>query len=67
MYGGEIIMPEKQQSLIYIEQQNKTEAEFMSRSFVDKALKNRAYINALGAELVIKYLALEGVDATKIF
>ena len=39
MYGGEIIMPEKQQSLIYIEQQNKTEAEFMSRSFVDKALK----------------------------
>ncbi len=67
MYGGEIIMPEKQQSLIYIEQQNKTEAEFMSRSFVDKALKNRAYINALGAELVIKYLALEGVDATKSF
>lgn len=60
-------MPEKQQSLIYIEQQNKTEAEFMSRSFVDKALKNRAYINALGAELVIKYLALEGVDATKSF
>lgn len=60
-------MPEKQQSLIYIEQQNKTEAEFMSRSFVDKATKNRAYINALGAELVIKYLALEGVDAAKTF
>ena len=60
-------MPEKQQSLIYIEQQNKTEAEFMSKSFVDKATKNRAYINALGAELVIKYLALEGVDAAKTF
>ena len=42
MYGGEIIMPEKQQSLIYIEQQNKTEAEFMSRSFVDKAFKKQS-------------------------
>ena len=32
--------------IIKIEQENKTEAEFMSRSFVDKSIKNRAYINA---------------------
>ncbi len=52
----------KQDTLIYIEQENKTEAEFMSRSFVNSTIKNRAYINALGAELVMKYLASEGID-----
>lgn len=55
-------MAGKQDTLIYIEQENKTEAEFMSRSFVNSAIKNRAYINALGAELVMKYLASEGID-----
>ena len=43
-------MAQKQQAIIYIENENKTEAEFMSRSFVKKEVKNRAYINALGAE-----------------
>ena len=52
-------MAEKQETLIYIEQDNKIEAEFMSRSFVNSSVKNRAYINALGAELVTKYLASE--------
>ena len=42
-------MAGKQETLIYIEQENKTEAEFMSRSFVTGSIKNRAYINALGA------------------
>lgn len=55
-------MAGKQDTLIYIEQENKTEAEFMSRSFVNSTIKNRAYINALGAELVMKYLASEGID-----
>lgn len=55
-------MAQKQQALIYIENENKTEAEFMSRSFVKKEVKNRAYINALGAELASKYLASEGFD-----
>ena len=50
-------MAGKQDTLIYIEQDNKIEAEFMSRSFVNGPVKNRAYINALGAELVMKYLA----------
>lgn len=58
-------MAEKQQTLIYIENENKTEAEFMSRSFVNADLKNRAYVNALGAELVNKYLASEGIDVSE--
>lgn len=57
-------MAQKQQALIYIEKENTTEAEFMSRSFVKKEVKNRAYINALGAELASKYLASEGIDTT---
>lgn len=58
-------MAQKQQAIIYIENENKTEAEFMSRSFVKKEIKNRAYINALGAELASKYLASEGIDTTE--
>lgn len=59
-------MAGKQETLIYIEQENKTEAEFMSRSFVTGSVKNRAYINALGAELVMKYLLSEGVNVNDI-
>ena len=59
-------MTEKQETLIYIEQDNKTEAEFMSRSFVKGSVKNRAYINALGAELVMKYLRSEGIDTNNV-
>src|SRR5574344_2143720 len=55
-------MSGKQESLIYVENENKAEAEFMSRSFVKTDVKNRAYINALGAELVMKYLASDGID-----
>lgn len=60
-----IKMAGKQETLIYIENENKTEAEFMSRSFINTDLKNRAYVNALGAELVNKYLASEGVDVSE--
>lgn len=59
-------MAGNQETLIYIENENKTEAEFMSRSFVNSELKNRAYINALGAELVIKYLVTEGIDTSEV-
>ncbi len=59
-------MASKQETLIYIEKENTTEAEFMSRSFVNKEVKNRAYINALGAELLTKYLASEGVDVSDL-
>lgn len=59
-------MGNRQESLIYIEKENITEAEFMSRSFVDKEIRNRAYINALGAELGLKYLASEGFDVEEL-
>lgn len=54
----------EQTTLINIEQENKSEAEFMSRSFVNSEIKNRAYLNALGAELIIHYLKNEGIDAS---
>ena len=59
-------MAEKQGTLIYIDKDNITEAEFMSKSFINKDVKNRAYINALGAELVMKYIASEGIDIENI-
>ncbi len=59
-------MAHKQETLIYIEKENVTEAEFMSRSFVNPEIKNRAYINAIGAELLIKYLASEGIKVANL-
>ena len=56
-------MTQTEGTVIYIEKENTTEAEFMSRSFVSNELKNRAYLNALGAELMIHYLKNEGIDA----
>lgn len=59
-------MTADQGTLIYIEKENITEAEFMSRSFVNKGVKNRAYLNALGAELLMKYLKSEGVNVSDV-
>lgn len=59
-------MANTQETLIYIEKENHTEAEFMSRNFVNKELKNRAYLNALGAELVTKYLTSEGIKFNNV-
>ena len=59
-------MAQKQDTLIYIEKENAAEAEFMSRSFVNPEIKNRAYINAIGAELLIKYLASEGIKVSNL-
>ncbi len=51
---------------LYIEDQDKSEAQFMSGSFVETEVKNRAYINTLGAEIFSRYLASEGVDTSKL-
>ncbi len=59
-------MANNMETLIYVEKENHAEAEFMSRSFVNNEIKNRAYLNALGAQLVIKYLASEGVEIENI-
>ncbi|MCM1339698.1 MAG: hypothetical protein NC191_08510, partial [Muribaculaceae bacterium] len=59
-------MSNKQNALIYVEKETIAEADFMSRSFVNKEIKNRAYINTLGAELVMKYLKSEGVSVDNL-
>lgn len=59
-------MSETQETIIYIEQTDKDEAEFMSGRFVTPAIKKRAYINAIGAELILKYLASEGIEISDI-
>lgn len=60
-------MAEIQKTLIYIDKENIEEAEFMSRSFVNKELKTRAYLNVLGAEAVMKYINSEGIDTENIY
>lgn len=55
-------MTQTEGTVIYIEKENTTEAEFMSRNFVNPEIRNKAYLNALGAELVAKYLQSEGFD-----
>ena len=59
-------MANNQEVLIYVEKDNHVEAEFMSRNFVNKEIKNRAYVNALGAELLMGYLSAEGIDVSDI-
>lgn len=63
-------MANKQGTVIYIEQGEERndllEAEYMSRSFVNKEIHDRAYINALGADLVTKYLETEGVNVENL-
>jgi len=60
-------MTNKQETLIYIEKDSITEAQFMSRNFVDKEIRNRAYINTLAGELFMKYLQSEGIDVNNVY
>ena len=52
-------MVEKQGILIYINDEIKSEAKFMSHNIIDKEIKNRAYINTVGAETLKQYLMQE--------
>ena len=60
-------MSMEQETLIYIEENDKAEARILSQSFAKKETKSRAYINALGAELGMKYLALENINNSRIY
>ena len=55
-------MAELQKNMVYIEKEHYEEAEFMSRNFVNPELKNRAYLNVLGSEVMMNYLKSEGID-----
>lgn len=59
-------MVTEQETLIYIEDQDKHDASVAANAFAHKDTKNRAYINTLGAELAIKYLASENIDVSNI-
>ncbi len=60
-------MSMEQETLIYVEENDKSEARILAQSFAKKEIKSRAYINALGAELGMKYLALENITGSRLY
>lgn len=60
-------MVSEQETLIYIEEQDKLDASVVANSFAHKDVKNRAYVNTLGAELAMKYLVSEDIDISNIY
>lgn len=54
----------EQDILIYIDDKEKLDASVTANSFAHKDIKNRAYINTLGAELAMKYLVSENIDVS---
>ena len=57
----------QQDTIIYIENQDKLDASAAANSFADRNVKNRAYVNTLGAELTLKYLASENINISGIY
>lgn len=56
----------EQDILIYVDENDKLNAAALSNVFTNNSVKYRAYINALGAELVMKYLKSENIDVENI-
>ena len=59
-------MASEQETLIYVEANDKAEAGALAKGFARTSVKNRAYINALGVELGLKYLASEGINISNL-
>lgn len=55
----------EQDILIYIDEKEKLDASVAANAFAHKDVKNRAYINTLGAELALKYLVSENIDISQ--
>ena len=53
--------------LIYIEQKDRDEATRLLKGFTVDEQRKKTFINSLGAELIMKYLAQEGVNVSNIF
>lgn len=53
-------------SLILIDEEEKTKAKSIVKSFANKDVRNRAYFNILGVQLILKYLSLEGIDVSGV-
>ena len=59
-------MDSQQDILIYIDENDKSEARTYAKTFADNNVKNRAYFNILGARLAGKYLASEGIAMSPV-
>lgn len=59
-------MASEQETLIYVEENDKAEAGAQTKGFAKNSVKNRAYINTLGVELGLKYLASEGINVSNL-
>lgn len=57
----------EQGTLIYVEENDKSEARVLAQSFAKNDVKSRAYVNALGAELGMKYLSLENINNQRLY
>lgn len=57
----------EQETLIYIEENDELDAGILAKSFAKDNIRNRAYINALGAQLAKKYLTSENVDISNTY
>lgn len=57
----------EQETLIYVEDNDKEEAKILTKGLMNEDIRNRAFINALGAELGLKYLALENINNSKTY
>ncbi len=57
----------EQETLIYIDEKERYDASVAANAFTRKDVKNRAYVNTLGAELALKYLSAENVKTSDIY
>lgn len=55
------------ETLIYIDEKDKFDASAAANSFASSDLKNRTYINTLGAQLGLKYLVSENIDVKNAY
>ena len=56
----------EQETLIYIDDKEKYNASVAANFYKDKDTRNRTYINTLGAELALKYIASENISTGNI-
>ena len=60
-------MGSNQETLIYIEDKDRLDASVAANSFAHSEIKNRVYMNTLGAKLGMKYLASEDIDVSNVY
>ncbi len=56
----------EQETLIYIEEKDRNEASRLAGGFTLEETQKRAYVNALGSKLAMKYLAQENISVSNV-